>query len=80
MSKWKAKVVTALFMILLIVLAADVVAVIPKSLPWILGVFAIPGVIKFGRVLYIWLTTEDDVKIHLPHHKKAPWAWKKEEI
>lgn len=60
MSKWKAKVVTALFMILLIVLAADVVAVIPKSLPWILGVFAIPGVWKFARVLYIWMTTESE--------------------
>lgn len=60
MSRWKAKVVTALFVILLIVLAWNVVTMVPALLPWILGAFAVPGVIKFGRVLFVWLTTESE--------------------
>ena len=79
-SKSKAKLLTALITVLLILLAADAVAIWPAALPWILGAFAVPGVWKFSRTLYIWMTTEDEpVKVQLPHFKRAPWAWNKGE-
>ena len=70
MSKWKCKFVTALLVILLIVLGADIVAVIPNSLPWLLGVFAIPGVILFGKLLYKWMVDDEPVKIYYPNWDK----------
>ena len=72
MRNWKMKIVTGLITLLLIVLAADVVAVVPNSLPWILGAFAVPGVWRFARLLYRWLTTDDDrgIVIALPRHRK----------
>ncbi len=89
-SKSKAKLLTALITVLLILLAADAVAIWPAALPWILGAFALPGVWKFSRTLYVWMTTEDEpVKVQLPfgrarnarapYFKRTPWAWKKEE-
>lgn len=81
MKTWKARVITALIVILFVVLAADVVALVPKALPWILGAFAIPGVIWFSRLLYRWVTEEDKaVSVPLPSlwGKKGdtkPYAW-----
>ena len=60
MSKWKARLVTLLIVVLLILLGADAVAIWPKSLPYILGVFALPGVYLFAKYLYLWLTTESE--------------------
>ena len=78
MCKWKARLVTLLIVVLLILLAADVVAIWPRALPYILGAFAVPGVWKFARVLYIWLTTDSDWKVQF-NLKKKPFAWKKGE-
>ena len=78
MNKSKAVIVTAIMFILLVVLAADVVAVIPNALPWILAVFALPGAWLFVKVLYLWLTTEDKpIQIRLPRHKKHSVDWTK---
>ena len=60
MCKWKARLVTTLITVLLVLLAADAVAIWPKALPWILGVFALPGVYLFAKYLYVWLTTESE--------------------
>lgn len=66
-SEHKAKLVTVLIFALLCLLFSDVVAIWPKSLPWILGAFALPGAWKFCRVLYIWLITEDTpLEIEMP--------------
>lgn len=66
-SESKAKLVTVLLFVLILLLMADVVALWRWTLPWVLGVFAVPGAMKFCRVLYIWLTTEDQpVSIKLP--------------
>lgn len=65
-SKWKATVVTALLFILLVVLAADIVAIFPASLPWLLGILAVPGAVWFCKTLYRWLTAETEEKIALP--------------
>lgn len=62
MNKNKAKIVTALMFILLAVLAADVVTAFPQALPWILGAFAIPGVVWFSKLLYRWVTEDDEAK------------------
>lgn len=70
MNKWKCKVVVVLITILLIVLAADVVAVIPNALPWILGVFAVPGIVMFSKLLYRWMTDDEPVVIHYPKWDK----------
>ena len=67
MNKNKAKLVTILMFILLVVLAADVVSAIPQTLPWILAPFAMVGAWKFARVLFLWLTTDDEpVTIKFP--------------
>ena len=66
MNKRKAIVVTVLLFVLLTVLAADVVAVMPGALVWILAVFAVPGLWKFAKLLYWWLTTEDQRGIKIP--------------
>lgn len=69
-SENKAKLVTALLFVLIVLLMADMVAMWPWMLPYVLGVFAVPGAIKFCRVLFIWLTTEDaPVQIKLPFKK-----------
>lgn len=60
-NKVKAKFVTLLMFILLVVLACDVIAVVPGSLPWILGTFAVPGSIWFIKLLYRWLTEDPDM-------------------
>jgi hypothetical protein len=80
-SESKAKLVTILLFVLILLLMADVVALWPWTLPWVLGVFAVPGAMKFCRVLYIWLTTEDQpVSIKLPFRKpkkpKGPVTYK----
>lgn len=62
MKVWKARVITALITILFVVLAADVVALRPGTLPYILGVFAVPGVVWFSRLLYRWVTEDDEEK------------------
>lgn len=67
MNKNKARLVTILIMILLAVLAADIVGLYPDTLPWILAPFAAAGAWKFARVLFLWLTTEDEpVTIKFP--------------
>lgn len=80
-SESKAKLVTLLLFVLILLLMADVVALWRWTLPWVLGVFAVPGAMKFCRVLYIWLTTEDQpVSIKLPFKKprkpKGPTTYK----
>ena len=62
MKTWKARVITALIVILFVVLALDVVALVPEALPYILGVFAIPGVVWFSKLLYRWVTEDDEEK------------------
>ena len=73
MSKRKARLVTAAFSALLLLLLVDLVGIYPRSLPWILGAFAIPGAFKFVRVLYIWFLTEDndDVRVFQPRKRKG---------
>ena len=83
MKKWKARMITALIVILFVVLAADVVALVPGALPYILGAFAIPGVVWFSRLLYRWVTEDDEpVRITLPtlwnKTDTKPFAWYKE--
>jgi len=72
MNKPKAQFVTGLIFLLLVILAADVVAVLPKALPWILGLLAIPGAVWFCKCLYVFLTEEDSPmpKLNVPRHKK----------
>lgn len=82
MTKRKGVIVTALIFILLVILAADVVAVVPGSLVWILAVFSIPGLWLFCKLLYWWLTTDDPrgIKIQNPFkhkHKKRTVNWTK---
>lgn len=71
-SKNKARLVTALICVLLTLMFADLVALFPWSLPYILGAFAIPGAWKFARCLYIWLMLDDPAldEIHFPWKKK----------
>lgn len=81
MKNWKGKFITALIVLLFVVLSADVVALLPSALPWILAVFAIPGVVWFSKLLYRWVTEEDKaVSVPLPSlwGKKSdtkPYAW-----
>lgn len=72
MSKRKAKLVTAAFSALFLLLLVDLVGIYPGSLPYILLVFAIPGAFKFVRTFYIWLVTEDyePIKVSLPFRKR----------
>ena len=63
MPKGKGLLVTVLITVLLILLGADAVAIWPEALPWILGVFAIPGVYLFSKYLYRWLTAQEDVNL-----------------
>lgn len=58
MNHKKAKLASAAIVILILLLLADVVALWPGTLPYILGVFAIPGIFKFARTLYMWLTAD----------------------
>lgn len=62
MSRKKARLASGAIVVLVLLLLADVVAIWPASLPWILGVFAIPGVWKFARTLYIWLTIDPETR------------------
>lgn len=62
MNKNKAKLVTVVIFVFLILLCADAVSIWPRTLPWILGAFAVPGAWKFCRVLYIWLVTDPEPK------------------
>ena len=71
MNKNKARLVTVVIFVFVLLLCADAVSIWPAALPYILGAFAIPGAWKFCRVLFIWLTTEDKpVAIKLPIRKK----------
>ena len=76
-STHKAKLVTALVCALLLLMFSDIVAIWPKTLPYILGAFAIPGAWKFTRVLYIWLLTDDPEPLALPAIR---WPWKKKKL
>ena len=58
MSKKKARLASGAIVVLVLLLLADVVAIWPATLPWILGVFAVPGVLKFARTLFLWLTAD----------------------
>lgn len=75
-SETKAKLVTALLCALLCLLCSDIVGMWPAALPYILGAFAVPGIWKFARVLYIWLLTEDPEPIAWPAIR---WPWKKKQ-
>ena len=79
MNKSKAQFVTGLIFLLLVVLAADVVALFPKVLPWILGVLAIPGAWWFCKCLFAFLTDDNASlpKLEVPKHKKRK---KKEQV
>lgn len=70
-SKKKAKLVTVALFVFIVMVCTNLVAIWPEALPWVLGVFAIPGAWKFCRVLYVWLTTDDKpITIRLPRVKK----------
>lgn len=70
-SKRKAKLVTVALFTFIVLLCANLVALWPEAMPYILAVFAVPGAWKFCRVLYLWLTTEDrPVTVRLPKVKK----------
>ena len=75
-NKVKAKTITALMFILLCVLAADVVTLVDGSLPWVLGIFAIPGGIWFVKTLYKWIADDEDeddaIRFPLPNIHKKP--------
>ena len=63
MPKGKGLLVTVLITVLLVLLGADAVAIWPEALPWVLGVFAVPGVYLFSKYLYRWLTAQEDVNL-----------------
>lgn len=67
MNKNKAKLVTIVISVFVLLLCVDMVTIWPKMLPWILGCFAIPGAWKFCRVLYIWLTDEPKEKTYIDY-------------
>lgn len=70
-SKSKAKLVTVALFVFVVMVCANVVALWPSALPWVLGAFAVPGAWKFCRVMFLWLTTEDKpITIRLPKVKK----------
>lgn len=75
-SQKKAKLITALICALLVVMFRDIVDYWPWLLPWILGAFAVPGIMKFARTLYIWMQLEDPVldEIHWPFKKRKTYA------
>lgn len=62
-SKAKARIVTVCLFVFIVLLCANIVALWPRALPWVLGVFAIPGAWKFCRVTYKWLTVEEQPKL-----------------
>lgn len=62
-SKKKAKLVTVALFVFVVMVCFNVVALWPVTLPYVLGVFAIPGAWKFCRVTYIWLMSEEKPKM-----------------
>lgn len=71
MNKNKARLVTVVIFVFVLLLCADAVSIWPAAMPYILGAFAIPGAWKFCRVLFIWLTTDPEpVKVKLPSWKR----------
>lgn len=60
MSKTKARLVTVIIFTFIVLVCADLVAIYPRTLPWILGTFAVPGAWKFCRVCFIWLTVREE--------------------
>lgn len=77
-SKNKAKLITALLTVLLALMFLDLAALFPWTGPWILGAFAIPGVFKFVRCLYIWLQLDDPAldEIHWPFKQRKAKSYK----
>ena len=75
MSKAKARAATIAFCVLFFGVMAELYRGIPESRLIILWCFAVPGAFKFVRVVFIWLTTDDNpVKIRRPK-----WMRKKEQ-
>lgn len=76
MSKEKARLATAIFCVCFFGLVANLYRIAPELRMTILWVFAIPGGMKFTRVVFVWLTTEDKpVEIKFPKwikRKKKP--------
>ena len=60
MSKAKARLVTAIIFTFIVLVCVDLVAIYPRTLPWILGTFAVPGAWKFCRVCFLWLTVDEE--------------------
>lgn len=64
MTNAKAKIVTAALVAFMALLLQNIVRIFPDLLPWVLGVFAIPGAIAFTKSLYRWLTWEPPKKTY----------------
>lgn len=60
MKKGKARLVTAIIFAFVVLVCVDLVGIYPRTLPWILGAFAVPGAWKFCRVCFLWLTVVED--------------------
>ena len=72
-NKNKAKVVTVALCAFILLVCADLVGIYPNALPWVLGVFAIPGAWWFCKTTFLWLTTEDKpivIPIKRAKHRK----------
>lgn len=76
MSKDKARLATAIFCVCFFGLIANLYRVAPELRVTILWCFAIPGAMKFVRVVFVWLTTESKtVTVTIPkwlRRKKKP--------
>ena len=74
MNKEKARLATAIFCVAFFGLIANLYKIAPETRMVILWCFAIPGAMKFIRVVFVWLTTDGKpVEIRLPK-----WMKKKE--
>lgn len=70
-NKQKARVVTAVIFMFVMLVSSNLVALFPGLLVWILAAFAIPGAWCFCKVAFLWLTTEDTpLTIKIPKHRK----------
>ena len=71
MNHKKAKLVTVVIFVFVVLLCADAVSIWPRALPYILGAFAIPGAWKFCRTLYVWLIIDEPEKSYADYAKEA---------
>lgn len=60
MNKNKCTILSVCIMLLLAFVLYSIVRFIPESLVIILGVFAVPGFLSCGYILYLWIISPDN--------------------